>query len=93
MQLNHTEFLFIKDMTLFSKMISKFHKLLSQNYVKETSNTTNASFRLKSDMCAFLLQSVFIFFQEVGAENKFLPQDTVSASESKRYGSEMVASV
>lgn len=37
----------------------------------------NASFRLKSDMCAFLLQSVFTFFQEVGAENKFLALDTV----------------
>lgn len=80
-------------MTLFSKIVSKFHKLLSQNPIKETSNIMNASFRLKSDMCAFLLQSVFLFFQEVGAENKFLAQDTVSASEPKWYGSEMVASV
>jgi len=48
-------------MTLFSKMVSKFHKLLSQNYTKETSHTMNASFRLKSDMCAFLLQCVYFF--------------------------------
>lgn len=80
-------------MTSFSKIISKFQKLLSQNYIEETSNTMNASFRLRSDMCAFLRQNEFIFFQEVGAENKFLAQDTVSASESNWYGSEAVASV
>lgn len=44
-------------------------------------------------MCAFLLQSVFIYFQEVDAESKFLAQDTVSASEPKWYGSEKVASI